>query len=277
MGQMMGYARVSTPEQDVSLQRDALHQVGCREEHVFLDIASGARIARPGLAACPQALAPGDTLVVWRVDRLGRSMTHLVTLLDELLRRQIRFRSLCDGALDTTTAAGELVFHIFSALAQFERRLSQERTQAGLTAARARGRHGGRRPITADDPRVRMATAMYTEHSLTCAEIWHTLGISRATFYRYVTLGRQGLQTTGNRARDRSAGVTSLPQRSGARPRVQNFAITIGKPEVLPPGCWRRPLVASRHTTPLAGLPSGADLMRRTPLRPGGEVLLLVG
>jgi DNA invertase Pin-like site-specific DNA recombinase len=182
MGQMMGYARVSTPEQDVSLQRDALHQVGCREEHVFLDIASGARTARPGLAACLQALAPGDTLVVWRLDRLGRSMTHLVTLIDELLRRQIRFRSLCDGALDTTTASGELVFHIFSALAQFERRLSQERTQAGLTAARARGRHGGRRPITADDPRVRMATAMYTEYSLTCAEIWHTLGISRATF-----------------------------------------------------------------------------------------------
>ena len=129
MGQMMGYARVSTPEQDVSLQRDALHQVGCREEHVLLDIASGARTARPGLAACLQALAPGDTLVVWRLDRLGRSMTHLVTLIDELLRRQIRFRSLCDGARDTTTASGELVFHIFSALAQFERRLSQERTQ----------------------------------------------------------------------------------------------------------------------------------------------------
>ena len=114
MGQMMGYARVSTPEQDVSLQRDALHQVGCREEHVFLDIASGARTSRPGLAACLQALAPGDTLVVWRLDRLGRSMTHLVTLIDELLRRQIRFRSLCDGALDTTTASGELVFHILS-------------------------------------------------------------------------------------------------------------------------------------------------------------------
>jgi DNA invertase Pin-like site-specific DNA recombinase len=192
MGQMIGYARVSTPDQDVSLQCDALQRAGCREEHVFLDIASGARTARPGLAACLQALAPGDTLVVWRLDRLGRSMTHLVTLIDELLRRQVRFRSLCDGALDTTTASGELVFHVFSALAQFERRLIQERTQAGLTAARARGRHGGRRPLTATDPRVRMATAMYTEHRLTGAEIWQTLGISRATFYRYVTLGRQG-------------------------------------------------------------------------------------
>jgi DNA invertase Pin-like site-specific DNA recombinase len=124
-------------------------------------------------------------------------MTHLVTLIDELLRRQIRFRSLCDGALDTTTASGELVFHIFSALAQFEHRLIQERTQAGLTATRVRGRHGGRRPIPADDPRVRLVTAMYTEHSLTCAEIWHTLGISRATFYRYVTLGRQGTSDHG--------------------------------------------------------------------------------
>jgi len=196
MGQMIGYARVSTPEQDVSLQRDALQRAGCREEHVFLDIASGARTARPGLAACLQTLAPEDTLVVWRLDRLGRSMTHLVTLIDELLQRQIRFRSLCDGALDTTTASGELVFHIFSALAQFERRLIQERTQAGLTAARARGRHGGRRPITTEEPRVRMAAAMYAEHSLTCAEIWQTLGISRATFYRYVTLGRQGTVDT---------------------------------------------------------------------------------
>lgn len=192
MGQMMGYARVSTPEQDVSLQRDALQRAGCREDQIFLDIASGARTARPGLAACLQALVSGDTLVVWRLDRLGRSMTHLVTLIEELLRRQIRFRSLCDGALDTTTASGELVFHLFSALAQFERRLVQERTQAGLTAARARGRHGGRRPITADDPRVRMATAMYAEHSLTCAEIWQTLRISRATLYRYVALGRPG-------------------------------------------------------------------------------------
>ena len=191
MGHMMGYARVSTPDQDVSLQRDALQQAGCREDHMFLDIASGVRTVRPGLAACLQALAPGDTLVVWRLDRLGRSMTHLVTLIDELLRRQIRFRSLCDGALDTTTASGELIFHIFSALAQFERRLVQERTQAGLTAARARGRHGGRRPISTDDPRVRMATAMYAENSLTCAEIWETLRISRATFYRYVALGRQ--------------------------------------------------------------------------------------
>src|SRR5438128_7390468 len=177
MGQMMGYARVSTPDQDVSLQRDALQQAGCREEHVFLDIASGARTARPGLAACLQALAPEDTLVVWRLDRLGRSMTHLVTLIDELLRRQIRFRSLCDGALDTTTASGELVFHIFSALAQFERRLIQERTRAGLAAARARGKKGGRKPLQPEEPRVRMASRMYGDPRLTVADICHALRI----------------------------------------------------------------------------------------------------
>ena len=145
--------------------RTTVQRAGCLEEHVFLDIAPGARTARPGLAACLQALALGDTLVAWCSDRLGRSMTHLVTLIDELLGRQIRFRSLCDGALDTTTASGELVFHIFSALAQFERRLIQERTQAGLTAARARGQHGGRRPLTAEEPRMRMAAALYAEYS----------------------------------------------------------------------------------------------------------------
>src|SRR6266571_1224635 len=123
--------------------------------------------------------------------RVSTSDQDMRLQLDALRQRQVGLRSLGDGAIDTTTASGELVFNIFSALAQFERRLIQERTQAGLTAARARGRHGGRRPITADEPRVRMAMAMYAEHSLTCEEIWQTLGISRATFYRYVTLGRQ--------------------------------------------------------------------------------------
>jgi DNA invertase Pin-like site-specific DNA recombinase len=191
MGHMIGYARVSTPDQDVSLQLDALRRAACLDDQIFLDIASGARTARPGLEACVQHLASGDTLVVWRLDRLGRSMTHLVTLIEELLRRQIRFRSLSDGALDTTTASGELVFHLFSALAQFERRLVQERTRAGLMAAQARGRRGGRRPIMPDDPRVRMATTMYAEHHLAGAAIWQTLRISRATFYRYVALGRR--------------------------------------------------------------------------------------
>ena len=150
MGRLIGYARVSTADQDLQLQIKALQRAGCHDAWIFRDIASGARTARPGLEACVHALAAGDTLVVWRLDRLGRSMAHLVTVIDELLRRQVGFRSLGDGAIDTTTASGELVFHIFSALAQFERRLIQERTRAGLAAARARGNtaDGGRYGLT---------------------------------------------------------------------------------------------------------------------------------
>jgi DNA invertase Pin-like site-specific DNA recombinase len=194
MGHLIGYARVSTAEQDLSLQIEALRHAGCRDEGIFRDTASGARPGRPGLEACLQALAPGDTLVVWRLDRLGRSMTHLVTVIEALLGRQVGFRALCDGAIDTTTASGELVFHIFSALAQFERRLIQERTRAGLAAARARGKHGGRTPRHADEPRVRTAYTMYIDQRLTIAEICQTLRISQATFYRYVALGKRAAE-----------------------------------------------------------------------------------
>ncbi len=194
MGHLIGYARVSTAEQDLSLQIEALHHAGCRDAWIFRDTASGARTARPGLEACLQALAPGDTLVVWRLDRLGRSMTHLVTVIEALLGRQVGFRALGDGAIDTTTASGELVFHIFSALAQFERRLIQERTRAGLAAARARGKHGGRTPRHADEPRVRTAYTMYIDQRLTIAEICQTLRSSQATFYRYVTLGKRAAE-----------------------------------------------------------------------------------
>src|ERR671937_1087250 len=158
MGQLIGYARVSTDDQDLGLQLAAWRQAGCHDAWIFRDTTSGVRTARPGLEACLQALHPGDTLVVWRLDRLGRSMTHLVTVIEELLGRHVGFRALRDGAIDTTTASGELMFHIFSALAQFERRLIQERTTARLAAARARGKHGGRRPLRPDDPRVRMAS-----------------------------------------------------------------------------------------------------------------------
>jgi DNA invertase Pin-like site-specific DNA recombinase len=191
MGRTIGYARVSTAEQDLRLQLDALRQVGCRDEHIFCDTASGARTPRPGLEACLQVVTSGDTLVVWRLDRLGRSMAHLVTLIEELRHRQVGFRSLCDGAIDTTTASGELVFTLFSALAQFERRLIQERTRAGLAAARARGKQGGRKPIQADDPRVRMAYTLYADQNLSVPDICRTLRISQATFYRYVALARQ--------------------------------------------------------------------------------------
>jgi len=188
MAKLVGYARVSTEDQEVALQRDALQAAGCRNEWIFVDKASGARTKRPGLDSCLGALESGDALVVWRLDRLGRSMPHLVTLVQELLGRGIAFRSLCDGVIDTTSASGELIFHIFSALAQFARRLIQERTKAGLTAARARGRKGGRKPMTGDDPRVKTAQRMYAGRALTVKQICKTLDISRATFYRYLAV-----------------------------------------------------------------------------------------
>jgi DNA invertase Pin-like site-specific DNA recombinase len=196
MGRLIGNARVSTTDQDLSLQLDALQRAGCHPDQIFCDTASGARTTRPGLEACVQALAPGDTLVVWRLGRLGRSMPHLVTMIAALLERQVGFRSLCDGAIDTTTASGELVFHIFSALAQFERRLIQERTRAGLAAARARGKKGGRKPLQPAEPRVRMASTLYADPHLTVPDICQTLRISPATFYRYVALSRRTAEAT---------------------------------------------------------------------------------
>ncbi len=211
MGRTIGYARVSTPDQDLRVQLDALRQAGCPKPLIFFDTASGARTSRPGLEACWQALAPGDTLIVWRLDRLGRSMPHLVTWIEESRQQQVGFRSLGDGVIDTTTASGELVFNIFSALAQFERRLIQERTRAGLAAARARGKQGGRKPIQADEPRVRMAYTMYMEQSLSVAAICRSLHISPATFYRYVALARQ---TAENNYRKGNLGLsTGGPQR----------------------------------------------------------------
>ncbi len=188
MRRLVGYARVSTGDQDLQLQLDALKAAGCDKVAIYTDKASGARGSRPGLDACIATLKPGDTLVVWRLDRLGRSMPHLVGLVEELLGKGIGFRSLQDGAIDTTTASGELMFNIFSSLAQFERRLIQERTQAGLAAARARGRLGGRRPISPDDPRVVTAKRLHKDRNLSIDQICATLSISRPTFYRYLAL-----------------------------------------------------------------------------------------
>lgn len=186
MGRLIGYARVSTNEQDLNLQLDALKQAGCSKELIFIDKASGAKTERPGLDKCLAELQAGDTLLVWRLDRLGRSMVHLVNLVQSLFERQIGFKSLCDGAIDTTTASGELIFNIFSAMAQFERRLIQERTRAGLASARARGRVGGRPPLKSDDPKIITARKMYENKSLSIDDICKTLNVSRATFFRYV-------------------------------------------------------------------------------------------
>jgi len=149
---LIGYARVSTAEQNLMLQRDALASVGC--ETVFQDHASGAKAERPGLADALAYLRRGDALVVWKLDRLGRSMVHLIDTVRELEARGAGFRSLTEG-VDTTTPGGTLVFHIFGALAQFERDLIRERTNAGLKAAEARGKKGGRKPVVTPDKLAR--------------------------------------------------------------------------------------------------------------------------
>ena len=183
---LVGYARVSTNGQELKLQLDALEKAECPKKLIFIDKISGAKAARPGLDDCLRELREGDTLVVWRLDRLGRSVRHLIDLVEQLRQRKIGFKSLCDGAIDTTTASGEPIFHIFTALAQFERKLIQERTRAGLDAVRARGRKGGRKPIAADDPRVQTAKRMHADKSMPIGDICKTLRISRATFYRYL-------------------------------------------------------------------------------------------
>lgn len=186
MNNYIGYARVSTEEQDLKMQIDELKLAGCT--HIFQDKLSGTKENRMGLLECINILEPGDTLVVWRLDRLGRSMSHLVSIVTNLKEKGIGFKSLRDGSIDTTTASGELVFNIFAALAQFERELIRERTSAGLKAARARGLKGGRKSISPEDPKVRMAKAMHSDQSMSIKEICTTLKISRATFYRYIVL-----------------------------------------------------------------------------------------
>ena len=183
---LIGYARVSTSEQDLSLQIDELKAEGC--QNIFQDVVTGTASKRPGLDECLRTLRSGDILVVWRLDRLGRSMQHLVSLVTNLKSRGVGFRSLRDGAIDTTTASGELIFNVFAALAQFEAELIRERTRAGLAAARARGRKGGRTPVSASDPRIRMAKKMHEDKSLSPREICTSLKISRATLYRYLSL-----------------------------------------------------------------------------------------
>jgi DNA invertase Pin-like site-specific DNA recombinase len=185
---MVGYARVSTNGQELKLQLDDLLKAGVAKKDIYTDRASGSKSSRPGLDACLQQLKPGDTLLVWRLDRLGRSLRHLIDLVEDLRQRGVGFKSVCDGAIDTTTASGDLIFNIFSSLAQFERRLIQERTKAGLTAARARGRNGGRPPIPLNDPSVVAAKKMHADKTMPVGDICKMLRISRPTLYRYVAL-----------------------------------------------------------------------------------------
>jgi DNA invertase Pin-like site-specific DNA recombinase len=189
----LGYARVSTKDQHLELQIDALTEAGC--EKIYQDIASGARTERPALNEMINHLRPGDVLVIWKLDRLGRSLNHLIGLVNDLMKKNIGLQSLHDP-IDTTTAQGRLSFNLFASLAEFERDLIRERTQAGLSAARARGRNGGR---PKGIPQKAEATAcaaetLYKEGRLSVNEISEKLCIAKSTLYAYlrhrgVTLG----------------------------------------------------------------------------------------
>jgi DNA invertase Pin-like site-specific DNA recombinase len=181
----IGYARISTKDQNLNLQIDALVNAGC--EKIYREIASGAKSDRPVLNELIQNLRPGDVVVIWKLDRLGRSLNHLVGLVNELMTQNIGLQSLND-AIDTTTSQGRLSFNLFASLAEFERDLIRERTQAGLSAARARGRLGGRPKGL---PRKAEATAcaaetLYKEGKLTVNEISEKLGIAKSTLYAYL-------------------------------------------------------------------------------------------
>jgi len=186
----IGYIRVSKVDgsQNFDLQKDALINSGVLEENIYEDQASGAKDNRPGLIACLKALREGDTLVVWKLDRLGRDLKHLVNTVQDLSERQVGFKVLAgQGAnIDTTTPNGRLVFGIFAALAEFESELIRERTKAGLAAARARGRKGGRKSALSK-AQIRLAQAAMAIRDTKVSELCKEIGVTRATLYRYVS------------------------------------------------------------------------------------------
>jgi DNA invertase Pin-like site-specific DNA recombinase len=177
---IIGYARVSTAEQSTELQLDNLAKVGC--EKIYRESVSGISKTRPELERCLDALRAGDTLVVWRLDRLGRSLKDLVSIITTLEQQSIGFKSVTES-IDTTTPGGKLVFHIFAALAEFERTLIRDRTKAGLEAARARGRNGGR-PPKLDHAQIKKIRAMLSDPKITKSEIARHFGVTRTTLNR---------------------------------------------------------------------------------------------
>lgn len=178
----IGYARVSTADQHLRMQEDALKSAGCEE--IYSDVISGVKSQRPGLDKALSYAREGDTIVVWKLDRLGRSIQHLIQTITSLIEKKIAFKSLQEN-IDTSTSGGKLIFHIFSALAEFERDLIQERTQAGLKAARVRGKMGGRPPLL-DTRQINRMIEMYDEQKNTVAEICKIYNISRPSFYNYL-------------------------------------------------------------------------------------------
>ena len=179
---LVGYARVSTLDQKLHLQLDALREAGC--DRVFTDHVSGAKAERPGLLKALDYVRSGDTLVVWRLDRFGRSLKDLVQKVAALEEQGVDFRSLQES-IDTTSPTGKLVFHLFGALSEFERDLVRERTLAGLASARARGRQGGR-PRSMDEQKVKLASRLMQDPELSVGEVCAAVGVSSATLYRYV-------------------------------------------------------------------------------------------
>ena len=177
-----GYARVSTDDQNLDLQRDALNRAGC--DRLYEEKASGKSADRPQLEECLADLREGDTLTVWRLDRLGRSLPDLVRIVGELEKRGVGFESLSER-IETVSAAGKLIFHVFAALAEFERNVIRERTQAGLTAARARGRCGGRKPKIGDKER-REIQVLYDAKTVPVTDIAKRYGVSRTTLYKHL-------------------------------------------------------------------------------------------
>ncbi len=178
---LIGYARVSTHDQNLDLQQDSLYAAGC--EKIFVDELSGAKAARPGLQQAMDSLREGDVLMVWRLDRLGRSLRNLLELVEKLKERKVGFRSLQES-MDTSTSGGNLIFQVFGALAEFERNIIRDRTNAGLAAARARGRTGGR-PKKLDEHQRQLVTRFYREGT-PIPEILKTVKISKSTLYSYI-------------------------------------------------------------------------------------------
>ncbi|OLC61004.1 MAG: hypothetical protein AUH89_03130 [Ktedonobacter sp. 13_1_40CM_4_52_4] len=191
---LIGYARVSTHEQTLDLQLDALLKAGCGEDKTYKDKISSAKEHRPELEKALDQLRAGDTLVVWRLDRLGRSLQELITLVNGIRAKGAEFKSLTEN-MDTATPGGKLVFHFFGALAEFERDIIRERTRAGLEAATARGRKGGRPKLAADSTKrkkIEMARALHSDPANSIEDICKTLHISRTTLYRYVGKSKTG-------------------------------------------------------------------------------------
>ena len=183
---LIGYARVSTQDQNLNLQKDELTKFGCTK--IYEDVASGAKSVRTGLEAAIDFAREGDTLVIWKLDRLGRSLRDLIEIVIRLEKQGVSFVCLTQN-IDTRTPGGKLFFHIFGALAEYERELIRERTKAGLTAARARGRTGGRKPAM-NEEQIEQARAMMDNPKLKIKSIIKTLGVSKATLYKYVPMGK---------------------------------------------------------------------------------------